>query len=630
MALRTLALVLALAAPLLAHGGMYRGGTSAPFSLRPAVVPGLVPAPGAAMPGVTPGRGTEDLGSTVEWSRWWEFNKDPFLQSRGLAQQLGPVTGSDDFYLGTRRPADRIDSLLTTDKDREERIAPRLAALLAAERNRDVQSACLIGLGKVGVNPPGIELEALLAQSISRDDQEVRESAVLALGLTGRSKVLAMLVSLLADEPAGRALEQRDAVSDRTRAFAAYGLGILAMRNRDLQVRKTAQQHLLAALRARGEKDRDVRAAALSGLGLLSLDVKVPAEKLLLWQTVESLLAYHSEELGAGDEPIQAHASVAIARLLGRGASTLHDRCKQQFAAELDARQRRGHAILQSSALALGMLCEPTDAHSHTLQKFFETGTDRLARCFAAIALGRIGGEANRTWLLRTYDRSGRATERPWLALALGMWCACGTEELRRDETIALRLVADLKDCPSRDTQSALAIAVGLTKHEAGSRALNDLFVASENEERSAGHLAIGLALLGDRVATTTLLAVMERSERRPFLLQQTALALGVLGDRQAVMQLVLKLKNADSVAVLAALAKAIGQIGDQRAIEPLLVGLNDDEAPKLRLAFLAAALGSVGDREYLPWNLRLSVDANYATDIDTLTNGATGVLDIL
>ena len=159
---------------------------------------------------------------------------------------------------------------------------------------------------------------------------------------------------------------------------------------------------------------------------------------------------------------------------------------------------------------------------------------------------------------------------------------------------------------------------------------MTKLLKESEADEFAAGYLAIGPALVGDRSAVATLAPILERSERRPFLLQQTAIALGVLGDRQAVDRLVDKLKRAESVAVLAAIAKAIGQIGDRRAIGPLIETLGDAEAPKLTLAFAAAALGGVGDKDLLPWNLRLSVDANYATGIDTLTNGATGILDIL
>ena len=113
-------------------------------------------------------------------------------------------------------------------------------------------------------------------------------------------------------------------------------------------------------------------------------------------------------------------------------------------------------------------------------------------------------------------------------------------------------------------------------------------------------------------------------------MLQQAAVGLGRLGDADATPRLVAMMERCESVAVLAALANAVGQIGDRRAI-PLLVALTKDESQtKLGRAFAAAALGGVCERFPLPWNMPLSHDANYAAPVDTLSNGATGVLDIL
>jgi HEAT repeat protein len=81
---------------------------------------------------------------------------------------------------------------------------------------------------------------------------------------------------------------------------------------------------------------------------------------------------------------------------------------------------------------------------------------------------------------------------------------------------------------------------------------------------------------------------------------------------------------------VLAAIASSISRIGDRRAIDTLVKLSEDRSISKLARAFVAAALGGVGDKDDLPWNTPLSVDTNYATGMDTLTNGATGVLDIL
>jgi hypothetical protein len=123
---------------------------------------------------------------------------------------------------------------------------------------------------------------------------------------------------------------------------------------------------------------------------------------------------------------------------------------------------------------------------------------------------------------------------------------------------------------------------------------------------------------------------VLERSLRRPFLLQQCAVALGCLGDKHANDKLIAMLQKGDSAAVLSAIAIGIGRIGDRRAIDALVELMGDKDLTKLARAFVAAALGGVGDKDPMPWNVPFSVDCNFLTEIDTLSNGSTGVLDIL
>ena len=43
-----------------------------------------------------------------------------------------------------------------------------------------------------------------------------------------------------------------------------------------------------------------------------------------------------------------------------------------------------------------------------------------------------------------------------------------------------------------------------------------------------------------------------------------------------------------------------------------------------------AAALGGVGDKDLLRWNTAIARDVNYSALVDTLSNGNSGVLDIL
>jgi HEAT repeat protein len=513
---------------------------------------------------------------------------------------------------------------------------PALAALLAAERNRDIQSAGLIALGKIGLDGAGVDLEATLAQAAARDDQEVRESAVLALGIGGRAAALPLLSALARDDAAGRRLVDRAEVGDRTRAFAAYGLGLLAWRSDDVALRRQAHDVLLPLLTEPTADDRDLRTAAVTGLGLLRRDGDGAGHRRLAWQTVEELLHWYQRDLGRGDEIVQAHAPVAIGRLLGRGTGALHQRCKEHFAAVLTATERRSNAILQSAALALGMLAVPAEEHAadalcaRALQAYYDRGRDQQARGFSVIALGRIGGAGNRQWLLTAYARDRNASERPWLGLALGLAANAVRVRGEVDDTIGQLLLEDLQSAASDDVRAALAVATGLCGHPAALPVVLRLLQASEADEQQAGYLCVSLGLLDDAAAEPALSAVLARSLRRPFLLQQAAVALGRLGDRKATPLLLELVQRSDSVAALSALAIAIGRIGDRRSIDALLPLLRDAELTKLSRAFVAAALGGVGDKDLLPWHVPLSEDANYAAAVDTLSNGSTGVLDIL
>ncbi|MFN3243244.1 MAG: HEAT repeat domain-containing protein [Planctomycetota bacterium] len=633
---------LMLAAGLSAHGGQYRGPKIIPLPVQ--LPPGVPRAPltprSTPAPTPAPTTGARDVVAfSRTWQTWWEFNKEPFLVPRVRGEQA-PVTGSDDFYLGPRGSKRTFDVLKPTDEDRTDRIVPALAALIERERNRDVQTACLVALGKVGRdgkddNGKLIELEALIRSRVSRDNQEVRETAVLSLGIAGRREALGILTDLFEDTAAGRKLADRSKVRKRTRAYAAYGLGLLARRVGDPALSQQVHDVLWRALTDDEYDDRDLRVAIVSGLGVLRADPDRSADKRLGWQAAENLMQWFEQDLGPTEESLQAHAPIAVARLLGRGTSRVHLRVKERLAATLNARKRRGQPILQSCAIALGMLAVPAEQRagdepfSEALRIYYQKGKDRTAQQLALISLGRIGGGENREWLSKMYSRA-RADFQPWAALALGLQAKPAAEAGTPDVVIGEMLLDDLEDASTDDLRSALAVAVGLTGLRDAAPTMLRLLKKHEGDVRTAGYLAIGLGLLQDTKSVAHLGEVMQRSARRPFLLQQCAVALGVLGDRHANDQLLGLLENSESVAVLAAIASSISRIGDRRAIGRLIEMTDDKGLTKLGRAFVAAALGGVGDKDELPWNVPLSVDVNYATGIDTLTNGSTGVLDIL
>jgi HEAT repeat protein len=630
---------LAFTAALCAHGGQFRGpsATAQPPSPGPPApggpMGGMIPPPAPLSGPTTGGRPWSSDGTS--WQVWWEFAKDPWLIEAPL--QTGPVSGSDEYFLGTRRADAARDVMAPTEVDRHDRIADALLRAIRADRSRDVATACLVALAKVGIDPPGARLVDVFTEFIADGDQEVRETAVLAFGIAGRKEGLDTLIELLDHTPLGRKLVGGADVSERTRTFAAWSLGLVAQRSRDVAVEQRVHDVLLRLLLRPDERDRDLRVGLINALGLLSAPgARSAAETRLCWQTVGELLDYYGRDFGKGDQLVQAHVPTALARLLGRGDSPEHRKVKAVFAAELTGTAHHNPLLGESAAIALGLLCLPPEKlaedaqFAQALLHGWQHATDQLLRYQAALALGRIGGDSNRKTLLGIYEHSNRNIERPWVALALGVLAhqRRGTDS-PVDAELGRLLLGDVQTIENGDAQSAFALALGLVGYTEAAPVLERMFGQVGNETLE-GYLAVALALLDARGAGDAMVARMQRSVHRPFVLLQCALALGRLGDARTVPTLLEMLGRADSTAALAAIATALIRIGDRRCIDPLMQAALATERTKLARAFAAAALGGIGDKDPIPWNSQIAAETNYMAAVDTLTNGATGVLDIL
>lgn len=608
--LALLLILLVSSAELRAHGGQYRQPTAATGAQDVVAIP-------------------------ATWRTWWDANKSSYLLRP--TDDANPLTaGSDDYYLGLRLPEPIRDIHATTKDDRLNRIVPALAALMAAEPGRDVQSACLVALGKVGLDAKGIDLDALLSSRIPSGNQEIRETAVLALGIAGRAKAFDRLMALIRDEPEGRKLVGKKRVGMRVRTFATYGLALIARRTGKPALQMQAYEALREQLHNKKIKSRDLRVAAVLGIGILRSDLERSADKRLAWQAVEHLLTWFEEKKGNNEEAVQGHAPISIARLLGRGSTRLHQRCKEVFLKELTRGSHRGNAIVRGAAIALGMMSLPGEDHpadaviSKALRKSYGRGFDQHVRMFCVMALAKIGGESNRTWLLKAYPQGNKTMEKGWLAMGLGVIAADSAARGTTDHQIANMLLDALVGESHAEQRTPLAIAVGMTRHKPVAPTLLRILEERADNETFSAYLCTSLGLLGDRKSVPLLVKLLNKSKRRPFVMQRCAIALGQLGDGQVTQRLITMLSENDSIAVLASIAIAIARIGDRRAIDSLIERTQAKDMPALGRAFVAAALGGVGDKDPLPWNLPLTENANYADPVDTLSNGITGILDIL
>jgi HEAT repeat protein len=657
-----LSLALALSWP---HGGQYRGpgavappapagsatgsrlpgtpdgntGSTAPGS--PSGGAAVTPGPAAGGGQLRPGRlvGTaidEDLG---RWEFWWEFGKDPLLRLRDAV--YAPSRQPEDDLLVRRGALVRAAAPRPTPADLDA-IAAALVATLRRTNNRDVASACLVALAKIGRDAPGATFLDLCIPFLARNDQELRETAALALGIAGdlEARRLDILRHLVADDSVGRNLSGGTAVNDRTRAFAAFALGLLLARADDAATATAITEPLAAVLRSPGQHSRELKVAAVEALGLFPRSLPGPAARMLRHQTLRLLGDYYAGEAGAGERLIQAHVPPAIARILPHDdpwAGTWRDR----FAADLGAAEGRDESarganlhIAQSCALALGELGDPwtgENAIADLLLAASSRHRDPQTRAFALLALSRLGGQRTRAALLQQF-RDARSHELPWCAMALGVYAARQrTIDPAPDEELAATLRAAFEAARNPSTLGALALALGLSGDPEVVMLLQRALGAYQHRDDVVGYVALALGLLGDLRAAPDLRALLAGAQRRPFVVMQCARALGLLGDPHAVALLCAELSAADgSLVRLAAAASALGALGDRRSIEPLLRRLEVGTAGSLTVAFAAVALGSLGDKDPLPWNHVYATNTNYRAATSTLTNGQSGILDIL
>jgi hypothetical protein len=680
----TIPRVLALAClldPALAHGGQYRGpgevvppsnssGSSATKSQPGSGGSGNSGATGTPSGPATPtsGSGAPSSGSIAggkargiaidddlgRWEFWWEFGKDPLLRLRD-AIYAASRTPEDDL-LGARRALHaRVAVQRPTDDDLD-KVAQALARRLTTTTSRDVVSGCTVALAKIGRDSPDWRLLDLFSPLLASNDQERRETAALAIGIAGKPNAAESeaLHGLVLDDARGRRLSGGAAVNERTRAFAAFGLGLLLARATDPAMARGVSAPLLQVLESPDDHGRELRVAAAEALSLLPRSLPGPAGKLLRRRIVQSLGDWYLRDLGPGERLLQAHVPPAIARLLPADDPTTpywRDLFQADLRSSLDAVPGAGQAtrssnlfIAQSCALALGGLCtawdaadSPDAAAAELLLACHRSHRDQQTRSFALLALARIGGARARDALLREFDRAGKAIEQPWCAMALGVLAARQRETAaaaggdEHDDVLANLLATAFAEARNPSAIGALAVALGLAGHVEAVDAMTKVLLDNVQRDDIAGYVALGLGLLRDVRAVPDLRSTMAASARRPFVLMQCVRALGLIGDQSVNDLLCAELAAASgNLLRLAAAAQALGQIGDRRSIEPLLRMLEDDKLGELTTAFVAVALGSICDKDPLPWNSAFATHTNYRAATTTLTNGQSGILDIL
>jgi HEAT repeat protein len=607
------------------------------------------------------------------WQYWWALNREPYLRLKSHLHKGGPTTeGGEERGLGRGERKVAGDRLTPSEGAIRQMIVPALVRALENETQNDIVTAAMVALAKIGYGENatdrtnGPRVGEVIKRFLGSPSQEIAETAAVSLGILADPADLDLLVALLEDD--GEMLKRygapiRGQVPTRTRAFAAYGLGLLGQgMGHGACARINNACARLVSSDARFPGAREVQVACLQAIRLTPLPLgeadreesaKVPSVLMTRQDQLRWLLAVYDDE--RLDLIVRAQAPAAASRLLADLPQDfpLRAAIAERWMRDL-ARAARAEGSLQAScALALGEIgrCDADALDKRItgcLMDAVEFLADHQTRRFALIALGRIAGRpgavGNPIEQVISYSPAtpnirrflgkelakGRGTIPQWAALAIAVG-ERGLAEQHQPTSgeMAAALRTALADAGNPDECGAFAIAIGIV----GDRSAYELLLKNLNDLReieARGFTALALGMIDEKSAMKPIQEIVKASRYQPDLMRSAAIGLGLLGDNQLVPQLLEMLGQAQGLASQASICSALGMIGDARSIAPLIAMLENREITASARAFAAAALGIVAERGALPWNTPIAVDVNYRANTPTLIDGQSGVLDIL
>ena len=636
----------------------------APASGGPAAAPtpaaGPVSSPGAA-PMEPPSTGTvyspQSVGTsrdTLHWSHWWYLESARFLDIRRHIQ--GPPTPNGRSIVSTapRAPSRRF---VQTE------VIPRLIAVANDERSVPMVSAALIALGRAADAPSDLHQSAVAAVHghLGSSSAQIRESAIIALGLFGTVECNETLLALAAGGKRAERFALTASVPTRTRAFAAHALGLSSVRIDDPHEQQRIALAMIDLLEGDVAGMADLPVAAVSTLGLVTLPARlmVPAPEHRDRDHVDHVLSarhlakYLQPLLGnkAGARAdrsmtFRAHACVALARAASKTVPAMRANCMGQLI-NLCADRAEPIHMRTAAAIALGEVAsageapEDVDAREMILRmaKQGQPLERRFAWIAAASTMTRAGGgespfagSKELTSALTTELARGRAGELGWAALALG-WVEDSLHDSGMETTPGARDALSAMGVKKRNDDDSAALGLGLalaTRHtdratKTGERLLRELKQTTTPELR--GNLLLALGLAEYSAAADVFRSELESARNQPVLLWSAAVGLGLLGEPVSV-DLVRMLGEAKTAPELIGISAALGQVGASNAVRPLLSLLGEDTRPAPMRAAAVEALGAICDLDRMPWRDPLAHALPYFATTATLSTNGLGLLE--
>jgi len=566
----------------------------------------------------------------ADWQSWWEHNRDAYLAFVAPLHEAPPAstrTRPDSQQDKTR--AQRTDREPSGQKLIDEKIIPALLSALG-DSHHDVRASACLALGKTG----RARLREAVAGRLLDRHAKVRETAALALGLLGAQDTLPVLFRVAVDRfrPGGRTIRMQL----RARAFAAIGVGF----HREEKTLDVLKEILL-----RKEGAHDVPAAALLSLGRVDGDEAPEALVRALSRRSpfpDMIRAYAAVALGKlgdprtvpalfsalGDRSFHVQSSAALA--LGGFAPTAppEERDIREMEKRLEGMDPARFSPRAREALIrrIASLTRSAARHRENREKIRASIIRRLypvasgssvpgdptVRNFAAVSIGRLGGPEAENALAEILRRAKPVDLRCFACLGLGI--AGRGRDGDRGRDLVLKTLRGAKNVNLR---GACAIALGVLGDSTAGATLASRLKSSKDQEVRA-HLALAVGMVGHRDSAPVLYRIL-KEEENVNLRRNAALGLGLMRDAKGIEILVGILRSSRGRLVQGSAALALGHIGDRRAVVPLIGLLENRRAPAQSRAFAAVALGILAEGRPVSLLAEFAANNNYLVPVASI-----------
>ena len=633
------AIGLCAAAPAHAHGGAFRedGGPpppppdppAPPPAIKRAPITGGVPRPPSSPLPTTPRARSYKAHSPTAWRHWWSLHADELLPPAGTSTRRDPVTGSVEApRAGTLRQSDWQQEKQLSERIVRSIVEPFLGRLARKDDLRPVElAATLIAWARCASEPP--ELPLFFERALSSAQRlEVRESAVLALGMLRRSDPrLRFPVSYL--DGVRRFLEDSAADEKQSlsvRVFAVLSLALLGdqpIAPRDPQEANRTTRALWRHV-VNPKAHYALQHAAMVAIGMQPT-IAVPADVRDLLQRIargRNVLRRR------WDGHARAHALATLARLEHPDWRTIAKVIVRSQHVE-DVTKYTAIELLGRAASAMPRW-EREDVGKLLRHAARARQTPNPIRGELLITLGRLFAvaasdpEADREELrrmrqvLHTQMKKAKLHVRPFAAIGLGLGVRdMSTEDLSRHE-LARDIRRSLVDeAPvargSDEAVAAYALACGLAQADQAAPWLMEQLDDVNTRPTLRAHCALALGLLGRAykpIRDSLRRAALDRQSSRIHLYAVRALAM--LGQKNVPPLLTRRLEQTRSLGARRTLVLGLARSARAEVFAPLLLIVSDRRnRPSSTTSVAIASLGVLSDPEPRPSRVRLVPSIN-------------------